>query len=117
MRDPVNAAAIIGGIVIVMLLAVMLVLFVAVILLILIRKRGKYTVTPEEVEGTNGELSRASSMKEKPEFSEQEESVHTETETKLSEFEGSIHTETSVEKQEQNGSSVNTGTGQMNEYL
>ena len=115
MRDPVNAAAIIGGIVIVILLAVMLVLFVAVILLILIRKRGKYTVTPEEVEGTNGELSRASSMKEKPELSEQEESVH--TETKLSEFEGSIHTETSVEKQEQNGSSVNTGTGQMNEYL
>ena len=116
-RDPESVAAIIGGIVVVVILAVMLVLFVAVILLIVIRRRAKYIAqisaiqTSEEAQRSNGELSIASSLKEKPELSE--ESVH--TETKLSD--GSIHTETSVEKQEQNGSSNNTGTGQMSEYL
>ena len=114
-RDPESVAAIIGGIVIVVILAVMLVLFAAVILLIIIRRRGKYKIsamqTSEQAQGSNGELSIASSLKEKPELSEG--SVH--TETKLSD--GSIHTEASVEKQEQNGSSMNTGTGQMNEYL
>lgn len=97
----------------------MLALFAAVILLVFIRRRAKYIVqisamgASEEAQRSNGELSMSSSLKEKPELSE--ESVH--TETKLSDHEGSVHTESSVEKQEQNGSSVNTGTGQMNEYL
>ena len=102
---------------IVIILAVMLILFASVILLIIIRRRAKYIVqigaaqTSEEAQRSNGELSIASSLKEKPELSEG--SVH--TETKLSD--GSIHTEASIEKQEQNGSSTNAGTGQINEYL
>ena len=119
MRDSESVAAIIGGIVVVIILAVMLVLFAAVILLILIKRRAKYIVqisamqASEEAQRSNGNLSMSSSLKEKPEFSD--ESVH--EETKVSEgTEGSIHTSTeeSVEKQEQNDY---TGTGQFNEVL
>jgi hypothetical protein len=120
MVDPESVAAIIGGIVVVIILAVMLVLFAAVILLILIRRRAKYIVqisamhASEEAQRSNGELSMSSSLKEKPELSD--ESVP--EETKVSEgTEASIHTEESVEKQEQNESPVNIGIGQMNEYL
>ena len=118
MRDSESVAAIIGGIVVVIILAVMLVLFAAIILLIFIRRRAKYIVqisavqASEEAHRSNGDLSGSvsSSLKEKPEFSD--ESVQ--EETKVSEgTEGSIHTEESVEKQEQN----DTGTGQFNEVL